>query len=319
MILQKISTLRQGKGANPDLQALALGAMISSAPILNYAEWYSMIGTSDVVPEHSTAVGGSGRILNNDYTAVTTSVDTRTVTPQILGDLIRTDQALERRWGGIEGIASERARQLIAFSKGLGRYFTNQLFNGNDIAPNLHGLKSQVVAGQILSMGTNGDTVPLGNSEANVIKQQTLLEKLYELINLVPSGAQVLVMNSKAISRLTAIAREYISVTNVNDALGATQVLTSFNSIPIVNAGFAKDGTTFVIPNTETKGTSNDCTSIYAIRFGEKEDVGLATNIGLQVYDRGLVGVHYTTAVEMDVNVLVQNDKAIARLEGIRL
>lgn len=320
MLLQAISTARQGVGSNPALQQTALGAMISAVPILSYAEFYSMQGTADVVPLNSTVAGGAGRTLNNDYTAVNTEVNTRTVTPRILGDLVKTDVQLERQFTGIEGIASERERQLISFSRGIGRYFTDQLFNGNNTAPQLNGIVAQVVAGQTLELGTaDGDTVPVGNSDANVTKQETFLEKLYELINLVPDGAQVLVMSGKMIARLQAIGRSYVNITQVNDAFGVPQQFTSFNGVPIINAGFKKDNSTLVIGNAETVGESDDCTSIYAIRFGERENVTLATNIGLQVYDRGLVGVHYTTQVEMDVNVLVQNDKAVARLEGIRL
>lgn len=319
MLLQQISTARQGVGTNPDLQSVALGAMISAAPILQFAEFYSFSGNADVVPENSTVAGGAGRLLNADYTPVDSGVTTRTLAPQILGDVIRTDQALERRFTGIEGIASERARQLISFSRGIGRYFTDQFINGNNTAPQLHGIRPRIIAGQTASMGTNGDTVPLGNSDANVVKQQAFLEKLYELIGLVPDGAQVLVMNSRAIARLQAIARQYVTVTQVNDAFGIPQQFTTFNGIPVINSGLAKDGTTQIITNTETQGTSTDCTTIYALRFGERENVSIGTNIGLQVYDRGLVGSQFVTAVEMDANILIQNDRAVARLVGIRL
>lgn len=318
MLLQQISTARVDSAANPEMQAVAIAAITSEAPIFSYAQFYEMPGATDTALKDSSITAGSSRAINAEYTKVDSTIDEASVTLRIVGDKVATDRAYVRRYTTTQA-ANERIRQLETFSRSLGRYLTDQIINGDNTGTNLHGIKTKATGGQLLAMGTNGATVPLGNSDTNKTAQQFFLEKLDELISLVPGGAQVLFMSRKTISRLTAIAREYITVSNVNDSLGATQVMRTYMDIPILDTRTGKDGTTLVIPNNETKGTSSDCTSIYAVRFGEKTDMSLATNNGLQVYDNGLVGSQYITTLELDVNALYQNDKSIARLEGIRI
>ncbi|MFN6991808.1 MAG: hypothetical protein ACK4MM_03680, partial [Fervidobacterium sp.] len=75
-----------------------------------------------------------------------------------------------------------------------------------------------------------------------------------------------------------------------------------------------------IIGFNETVGQANDCTSVYAFRFGEKENLCFATNsYGIEVKDLGLVGVHYTYSVDFDLDLVLLNDRAVAKLEGIRL
>ena len=87
----------------------------------------------------------------------------------------------------------------------------------------------------------------------------------------------------------------------------------------IVNSGFKNDGAGLVIPHNETVGTSTDCTSIYLARFGEKRHVSLATNVGLDVQDMGLIGTKWQSLVEFDVDLVVLHDKAFKRLSGLRI
>ena len=47
--------------------------------------------------------------------------------------------------------------------------------------------------------------------------------------------------------------------------------------------------------------------------------MSVATNIGVEVKDLGLVGVHYVHSVEFDADLVLLNDLSVARLEGIRL
>ena len=123
-------------------------------------------------------------------------------------------------------------------------------------------------------------------------------------------------MNAKMISRLTAVAREYVQFTSVDGVFG--QVM-SYNGVPIINAGYSKDKVTPVLPQNEVVGADANCCSIYCVKFGEREDVTIGTNVGLQVRDLGLVGTQYTTMVEMDANQTILGVNAAWRLKGIKL
>ena len=313
MKLQQLSgQTSQVADYNHGLRTIALGEMYKATQLFNYAEFYSMLGNADAPKMNSTDVGGSQRAINSDYVGTTGAPVTTAISLEILGDLIKTDLAYERRGGNIE---SERERELKSFASGLGRYFVNQFINGSGGGNQITGLVNQIVAAETIELGSgNGLDVALGNSDAVKKAQQAFIEGLEELIAQVGAGA-VLLMSPKTISRLSAIARERILVSSVDNVFG---LVTSYNGTPIVNAGYSKDKTTLVLPNTEVVGASQDCCSVYCVRFGERADVSIATNVGLQVRDRGLVGVQYNTLVEMDAQVALLNAKSAFRMTGVR-
>lgn len=318
MLLRAISTPDGQVGTEGSaLTALTIASMESAAPILQYAQFYSMQGNADNLTKPSTMAGGSERDINDDYDGETTEREGVDLTLRIMGDKVKTDVALSRRGYTIQ---DERVRQLESFSKGLGRHLTNRIVNGSGNSGQITGLTTLITGAQVKKfVGDNGGQVNLGNSDTAKAQQQAFLEALDELIQGVDGGAEVLVMNYKAIARLKAIAREYVTLQTV-ESFGFKTVLDTYNGVPIINAGYAKDGSTLIIPSTETLGTASGiCTSIYALRFGEKENLTYATNKGVQVKDMGVVGVHYTTLVDFDIEQSLVNPKAAARLKGVIL
>ncbi len=297
------------------LRQFVIESMRAESELLNYAEFYTMQGNSDSPLEAIDIAGGATRSANSDYSAVQGTPAYASVTLKILGGKVQTDLAFERR--GIS-IANERERQLRSFSKSLARFFTDQIINGSGTGNNVKGIATQLPAGRKFVFDTaNGGQFPAGNSSTDRKQQAKFLEFLDEHVEEV--NPTCIVANYKFIARLKSVAREFVTYTTIQNALGEEVRITQYAGIPLVNAGWNKDRSALVIPNDETEGTSNDCTSVYLVRFGEREDVSLATNVGLVVKDLGLVGVHYTTLVDLDTNVVILNDYAVARLAGIRL
>jgi hypothetical protein len=95
--------------------------------------------------------------------------------------------------------------------------------------------------------------------------------------------------------------------------------LASFGGVPIVDSGYKNDGSGLVIPNTKTVGTSVDCTTIYAAKFGERENLTAATNTGVDVIDEGKLSTHYSTMVDFDCNLGLLDPLAVAQMDGIRI
>ena len=318
MLLRAISSPDGQTGTEgASLGNLALAAMESEAPVLKYAQFYSMTGNADNITTPSTIAGGSSRVINDDYDGETTEQAETSVTLKIMGDKVLTDISLARRGYTIQ---QERVRQLESFSKGLGRYLTDQIINGTGADGQITGIATAIGTGAQLVkyVGNDGATVTIGNDNTAKGKQQTFLEYLDNIIGMVPGGAEVLFMNRQWIARLKSIAREYVSISTL-EAFGVKADILMYNNVPIVNTGYAKNNSTQVIGIAETLGGSTDCSSIYAVRFGERENVTLATNKGLQVKDLGVVGVHYTTLLDMDVEQVIVNAKAAVRLAGLRL
>lgn len=297
--------------ANDTLTQQVVSQMISRATVLEFAEFYPIIGNADYSRKAATATGGQFRALDSDYSANTVTPAYANPVLRILGDKVQVDRAHERR--GLD-IASVRARELLNFGQNLGKQFQKYFFNGSGAGDEFMGLKGKIPAGQKITPAANGISVTLGNDNTAKTGQQNFLEHLNSLIQKVDGGAQVLFMNAKALSRLTTIAREFIQW----QANTFGQLIPYYNGVPLRDAGYDKTGT-LIIPQDETVGTSTDCTSVYAVRFSEGADLSIATNIGVEVKDLGLVGVHYTHSVEFDADLVLLNDLAVARLEGIRL
>jgi hypothetical protein len=297
--------------AGDELTQLVVKKMTERANVLLFAEFYSIFGNAEYARKTATASGGRFRALDADY-------DGNVITPtfaspalKILGDHIQVDQAHERR--GYD-IGSVRASELLNFAANLGRQFQNYFFNGSTASSSeeFDGIKRLVPAFQKITAATNGLSIDLGNSDAAKGRQQKFLELLDTLIGSIDGGAQVVFMDSKTLARLTTIAREFIT-TQVNQF---GQPIKYFNDIPVLPSGYDNSGSR-VIAHDEVTGSASNCTSIYAVRFGERSDISVATNCGVDVKDLGLVGSFYTHKAELDAAPVVLNDKAVARLEGI--
>lgn len=310
----------QSSQENAALRAVVINEMRGAAPMLNFAEFYQMTGNADTPLKAATATGGASRAINADYSTNKTAPAYGAITLKILGDKIETDIAYERR-GPKGSLENERTRQLVTFSQALGRYLQDQMINGATSATDWDGLKAAIAAGQVLKCGgstmVDGFKVALGNDNAAKESQQIFKESVDELIASVIGGASCLIVPPKGISRMSTIGMQFVQKGSI-DAVFADQ-LGIYNGVPVVNAGYGKDGSTAVIPLTETLGGNTDCASFYAVRFGEKENVTFATNVGVQVKDLGLVTVLYTTLVDFDTDMVILNAKAAWRLQGIRL
>lgn len=285
--------------------------MTKYAGILEYAEFYRMTGNADHLRKNASASGGRFRALDNDYPENTTAPVYITPALKILGDKVMVDAAHERRGTDVSSI---RAAELLNFASNLGKQFQNYFINGNSgsDANAFDGLKIQVTGSQKITADTNGLSVDLGNSDTAKKRQQNFLELLDDLISRVDGGAELLMMDAKTLSRLSSIAADMVTV-NV-DEFG--KPVSMFNGVPVLSAGFDRNGAK-ILPHTETVGTGTTCTSIYAVRFGERSDLTLPSNTGVEVKDLGRQGVHYIHSVEFDTALALANSKAAARLEGI--
>ena len=297
--------------ASDQVTQLVVNKMMEKSSVLRFAEFYSMNGSAEYARKAATATGGQFRSLDSDFPLNSVSPVFTNPALRILGDQVQVDQAHERR--GYD-ISSVRATELLNFSANLGRQFQNYFFNGDSMTSSeqFDGLKVLAPSSQTLIASANGLSVDTGNSDTAKGKQQKFLELIDSLIESIDGGAEYLYMDGKTISRLTSIAREFISISK--DEFGS--LIRYYNGVPILPAGYDRSGNR-IIPHTETTGTSSATTSIYAVRFGERSDVTIATNIGVEVSDLGIVGPFYTHKVELDAAPVVLNDKSIARLTGI--
>lgn len=294
------------------ITATVINMMLENSNILQIAEFYPIVGNADNTRKASDAAGGKFRSVNSDYDA--NAIDPKFANPvlKIFGDQVQVDRAHERRGSDI---ASVRASDLLQFAKDLGKNFQKYFFIGDSDADakQFNGLNKIIPAGQKIGPdGGVGIEVILGNSDNAVKSQQEFLELLDLLILKIDGGAQALSANSRTISRITSIARA--SVTWLKSEFG--MLIPAYNGVPILPCGVGSNGEEF-ISNDEDFGASDNCTSIKAFRFGEKSDLSFATNVGMEVEDLGLVKNFYTHSVDLDLDLVLLKNAAVAELQGI--
>lgn len=297
--------------AKTDLTTPVIETIIKNAPVLNVLEFYPIVGNASNTRKSSSATGGAFRPAGTDFSANAQSPAYETPTLTIFGEKSQVDRAYERR--GLD-IPSARAMELLGTARAIGRKFQEKFFLAASTTANeFDGLNAIVPSGQVITAAANGLSVTLGNTDAAKKAQQQFLELLDELITKVSNGATALFMNSKVISRLSSIARDQIKMEKTEFGT----LLPYYNGIPLISAGFTLAGAA-ILPSNIAVGTSGTkCTNIYAIRSEEAAELSLATNVGLEIKDNGMVGSLYEYSVEMDVDLALLNDTAVAKLEGI--
>ncbi len=321
MLLAQITAGDNGTfGNNPALKQAVLAAMQEQAPLLNHAQWYAMTGNADTIRKTDNLAGyGENRAVGTDFVAPAASADNTAQSDlRIIGGVLTTDQALERR--GVSG-KSKVMSDIKSFGKSVARHWMDQFINGDNTGQNYKGIKQWITAGRTITPATDGIQIAYGNSDTAKKSQQRFTDLLEQACEYVggPGPSTVLVMDGELLVRLKTIARDAFQTTTILDYFGNNVPLTTFGGIPIIRGGYKKDNTTKVLAFNETVGASSDCSSIYAIRFGERADVTLLTNLGLEVKSPGMTGQSYKNTIEFDGNVAVENDTALARIVGLRL
>ncbi len=313
----KLNQFAGSAKSDPTLRSLVVNNIFAAAPLIPYVE-FSQISGNAANMRKGTNIANTGqtRALDETYAEKKYSPDFTSIALKIMGEQVKTDIAHERR---NEDIAGERARQLESFGKNYGLFLQDQLINGDGTGKNISGIRTLIPETRVAKLGVNGTTIPTGISDAAKKAQNQFLIEMNKLVRKVKGGPSVLLMNYDLIALLYSIGREYISKSTVENAVGDKYELATFNGIPIVDAGFKNDGTGLVMPNTETVGTSNDCTSVIAVKFGDQENLTGITSTGIDVFDKGLQGVHYVTMVDFDLNLGLLDDLAVAQLSGIKL
>lgn len=313
----KINALGSSSGGNqsPDaLRALAVAAFAAGFPLVNQAEFFPIVGNADTVRNVDPNItAGSNRAIGEDY-AQTRSVnpDYGSVALKIYGDQVKTDIANTRR--GLD-VADQRARDLQNFSGSLGRRFMDALINDTLGAKTFSGLKEQCAAlSRTYAYTENSGLFPNGNSATERKQQDAFFEFFDEVLEDISGGPSVIILGGKLKARFKSVGRGFMSTTNVADIYGANQTVSSYSDVPLINAGYKADRTTSVIPYVAETGTD-----IYVIRFGEAQDTSIATNVGLDVRDQGVVGPSLCTLVEFDVALSIMAPKTVAHISGIKL
>ena len=203
------------------------------------------------------------REINAEYTGKEADRETKSVQLKIFGGKFSVDRVIART---SNGQIDEVNFQLQEKIKATINTFHNAVINGDKSVKGFDGL-DVLLAGSSTELNTDAqaaiDLSTASNLDSNY---KTVLDKLDEFLAELDGLPDMLMGNSKLITKLQACARRAGYLTQSEDAFGRKAF--AYNGIPLVDLGYYYDGAGVkpvvqIVERTEVTGL----TDLYAARF----------------------------------------------------
>jgi hypothetical protein len=285
------------KLSNDVLLAGVVETIIKDSPILQRLPFIEIVGNGLTYNREETAPAAGFFDVGDTWTESTPTFTQQTVTLKIMGGDADIDNFLQATRSNIQDLETAVV-QLKA--KAVRQLFEQTFITGDAGADpkSFDGLDVLNDPSQELTMGANGGSLTL--------------DKLDELVDTVKGGKpDMLLMSRRSRRILTKLARNSGSLLETDrDEFG--QMLQFYDGIPI--------GVSDYISDAQTVGTSNDCSTVYALQMGEGGLAGLTAPGSLQVERVGSLETKDATRTRIKwyASLALFNALKLARLIGVR-
>ncbi|MEV7844084.1 major capsid protein [Streptomyces cyaneofuscatus] len=315
-----LSLAESAKLSTTKLQRGVIETFVQESSILDRIPLLPIEGNAYAYNEEASLPGVAFRGVNEGYAESAGTVNQKSESLVILGGDADVDRFIVQTRGNLN---DQRAVQTRMKVKAAAFKFQETFFNGdiNTDAKSFDGLRKRLTGAQVISAGADG--APIVGDATNTNDSHAFFDKLDELVATVPglnSANGAIYANRKVISKIKSAARRLGGYEMVKESLTGKWVPT-YNGIPLLDPGQTAAGAD-ILPQTETQGTAEDASSMYAVRFGQTEDdqavTGL-TNGGVMVDDLGQLETKpaYRTRIEFYCGLAVFGGRAAARLNGV--
>ena len=285
------------KLSNDILLAGVIETIIKDSPILQVLPFIEIVGNGLTYNRESTAATASFYDVGDTWTESTPTFSQVTATLKIMGGDADIDNYLIATRSNVQDL-EVAVIQLKA--KAVQQLFEQTFITGDSVAnpKSFDGIDKLCESGQMLSMGVNGASLTL--------------DKLDELVDTVKGGKpEMLLMSRRSRRLLNKLARTAGTFLETDrDQFG--QMVQYYDTVPI--------GVSDYIADNQTQGTSTDCSTIYAMQFGEGAVTGLTGPGGLQVERVGSLEQKDATRTRIKwySSVALFNGLKLAKLIGVR-
>lgn len=290
-------TLAEGaKLSNDVLLEGVIETAIVDSPVLQRMPFIEIVGNGLTYNREATPASAAFYGVGDTWAEDTPTFSQVTATLSILGG----DADVDRYLAGTRHNVQDLEAAVVALkAKAVQQQFDDTFINGDRgvDANSFDGLDALCAAGQTVSMGANGATLTL--------------ERMDELIDTVRGGKpDLLLMSRRSRRTLTNLARATGLLEAERDAFG--RVIQYYDGVPV--------GVHDFIADDEVAGTSVDCSTIYALQFGEGGVAGLTGPEGLTVERVGALESKDATRIRVKwyVAIALFNELKLARLVGVR-
>ncbi|MBF8267215.1 MAG: phage major capsid protein [Dehalococcoidia bacterium] len=286
------------KLSNDVLLTGVIETIIKESPILQALPFIEIVGNGLTYNQENAAPTASFFDVGDTWTESTPTFTQQTATLKILGGDADVDNFLKATRSNLQDL---EAAVVQLKAKAVQQKFDDTFINGDTAsdAKAFDGIDKLAVSGQTVSMGTNGATLTL--------------ERLDELIDRIKAGKpHMLLMSRRSRRKLSSLSRATGSGLLETDRNEFGQMAQYYDGIPL--------GVNDWVSDAKTVGSSADCSTIYAVQFGEGGIAGLTGPDGLQVERVGSLEVKDAsrTRVKWYVSIAVFNSLKLARLTGVR-
>lgn len=291
-------TLAEGaKLSNDVLLEGVIETVINDSPVLQRMPFIEIVGNGLTYNRENAAATAAFYAVGGTWAESTPTFTQVTAALKILGGDADVDNYLARTRNNVQDL---EAAVVALKAKAVQQQFDDTFINGDtgSNADAFDGVDKLCTVGQTVSMGTNGASLTLA--------------KLDELVDSVRGGKPDMLLVSRRTRRaLSALARATGGVVEQDrDEFG--RMVQYYDGIPV--------GVNDYIGDAKTVGSSGDCSTIYALQFGEGGLVGLSGPGGLQVERVGSLETKDATRIRVKwyVATALFNTLKLARLVGVR-
>jgi hypothetical protein len=286
------------KLSNDVLLQGVIETIIYDSPVLQVLPFIEIVGNGLTYNQENQAPTVAFYDVGDTWAESTPTFTQQTATLKILGGDADVDNFLAKTRSNIQDL---EAAVVQLKAKAVQQKFDDSFISGDTAsdAKAFNGIDKLCASGQTITMGPDGGTLTL--------------DKLDELVDKIKGGKpEILLMSKRSRRKLTALSRGSGSGIMEFDRNQFGQMVQYYSGIPI--------GVNDWIADNKTVGVSTDCSTVYALMFGEGSVAGLTAPGSLQVEKVGSLETKDAsrTRVKWYVALALFNTLKLAKLIGVR-
>lgn len=269
--------------------------IVKQSSVLQLLPFMEVVGTALTYNREATMPAATFYDPGDAWTEAVMTFTQVTAPLKILGGDADVDNFLQQTYADPNDIEAEA---IANRAKAVAHLWSDTFYNGTVAgnAKSFDGLTTAIPAGQTLTMGANGAALTL--------------DKLDEMIDLVkPGRPDALLMAKRTRRKLSSLRRASGAVLETSiDQFGQHVVM--YDGIPVLVDDF--------ISITQTEGTENAASTIYAVRFGMDGVMGIE-NGGITVERVGELETKDATRhrIKWYASMALFSELGTAKLKGI--
>jgi len=272
--------------------------IIQESPVLQVMPFIEVTGNGLIYNRENTLPSASFYDVGDEWSESTPTFTQVSVALKILGGDADIDNFLKETRSNLQDLETTVV-QLKA--KAVQQKFEDTFINGDATSDlnSFDGIDRLCDSGQAVSMGENGGSLTL--------------DKLDELVDKVKGGKpDMLLMSRRSRRKLTSLSRATGGGLLITDRNQFGQMVDYYDGIPI--------GVCDYIADDQTVGTSEDCSTIYTVQWGEGALAGLTSTGGLQAERVGSLESKDASRIRVKwyVAIALFNALKLAKLIGVR-